>query len=141
MLESVLKYKYFILVALVIIVIGFTYRYFSNKTDPNKPEKIKKVSGVRMKGIGLASKLGFPTINLKLNKEIPCGFYAAKMNFANVVINATLIVGKNDLQRADCHFVQYHPNLDTLKKYDFHTLVKVINKESDIISTFNAGCC
>jgi FAD synthase len=99
--------------------------------------KIDKLTGTRIKGIHLAKQLGFPTVNLKLDKPIPCGFYKANTKFGD----ATIIVGKMDRYRADVHYLDFKEEIDREDIFTFWNVVRIVNNQSDIITTFNLGCC
>jgi hypothetical protein len=130
---------YLLLVIIILIFITFAlgYTYYLRKNNGNKIVKIKKINAVKIAGIQLAGKLGFPTVNVKLSKKISCGFYMADSKYGKV----TIIVGFNDLLRADCHFLNFIDEIDSVNNFEFKNLERIINDKSDIINTFNRGCC
>ena len=121
----------------IILCIGiiFILLYFwkKSKLDIKYPNEI---IGLRINGIKLAGYLGFPTVNIILNVSIPCGFYKGTTEFGNV----TLVVGKNNNKRVDLHFDLFNTEIDKLKYIKVTNIIKIINSESDIITTYNSGC-
>jgi hypothetical protein len=60
---------------------------------------MRELIGRRFKGIGLASKLGYPTINIRINGDIECGIYKGMTNLGSGVI---YVVGRGV---AECHII------------------------------------
>ena len=60
---------------------------------------MRELIGRRFKGIGLASKLGYPTINIRINGAIECGIYKGMTNLGAGVI---YVVGRGV---AECHII------------------------------------
>ena len=126
-----------ILFTILMICIIWMSRSINSKCVWDEKITIPQIIGTKIQGIGLASKLGFPTINLKINKPIPCGFYLAESEHGKV----TLIVGKLDRFRADVHFHNYNEKLEKLPEFNFWNAVRLIDSRSEIITTYNDGCC
>lgn len=57
------------------------------------------VCGKIVNGIGLASKLDYPTINLILNREIALGIYKCQTKFGNAILFVT------DPNIGECHII------------------------------------
>ena len=91
------------------------------------------VFGERVKGFGLATELGYPTINVKLKRAINCGFYTATSQYGKVIV----IVSK-DRKYAECHFKEYDKKIDNLETFYFWDLTRV--PESGIVKVYNQGC-
>jgi hypothetical protein len=125
-----------LLVLLVIAILFiFSYHIWINKSTcvDTTPDT---VNGTRIPGIKLASKLGYPTINLKLDRDLRCGFYSATSDYGDAII----IVGKRDPRRADVHFRNFDQKLDRIDTFSFNSLHRIVDERSDVITTFNAGC-
>jgi len=103
----------------------------------NEIVKISEIYGSRIKGIELAKKLGFPTINIRLDKTVPCGFYEADSDFGP----ATFVVGKLNNTIAFINFMEFKKKMDKVERFKFTNLRRIVNSESDFISTYNKGCC
>lgn len=91
--------------------------------------------GTKFKGAGLSSKLGFPTVNMTLDKKLECGFYGAKTKYGKI----TLIAKCNG--DVECHFLNYKKRIDKDKKFNIWDIEK-INAPDDqsILSIYNQGC-
>lgn len=128
-----------LIVLLIIVIICYRSIIYSitTKCVDDNIVIIDKLHGSRIEGIHLARELGFPTINLKLSKPAPCGFYTGNSQFGAV----TIVVGKEDRYRADVHFVNFNDEVDKMDMFMFWDVKRVVNRKSDVISTFNRGCC
>ncbi len=99
-------------------------------------EHLDQVRGYRIKGIGLASKMGYPTINLKLSEPLNCGIYTGKSDHGNVII----LVGGVDSYRADCHFLNFNDRVDEQTEFILYDVRPLTDQGDEIISTYNRGC-
>lgn len=90
--------------------------------------------GSRRKGIGLAKKLGYPTINIKLNKPMNCGVYTGDSDYGKV----TVFVTAND--NAECHYLNYTKELDNMKDIYIWNVTKLPSEKNSIIDIYNKGC-
>jgi FAD synthase len=97
---------------------------------------MESINGSKIKGIGLASKMGYPTINLKLSKPLKCGMYTGKSNYGDVII----LIGNRDNFRADCHFINFDETIDKQTEFILNDIQPLIDQDSEIISTYNKGC-
>lgn len=91
------------------------------------------VHGTRIQGAGLASMLGFPTINLDLDQNVPCGIYMGNTSYGDV----TLIITSTS---AECHFIHYNNEIETLDAFDIHDLQKAPSNLGGIIDIYDKGC-
>jgi hypothetical protein len=97
--------------------------------------KTDTLYGRRIKGFGLASSLGYPTINLYLIGPIKAGAYTAMHHKYGKVI-----VFINNANIAECHFLDFDNEIDKKKNLFFTELKKIDNHNSDsIVSIFNKG--
>lgn len=65
---------------------------------------MKEILGRKVKGLGLASKLGYPTINVHTNDHIDCGIYQGMTNLGAAVV---YVVGGGF---AECHIIDKKVN-------------------------------
>lgn len=98
---------------------------------------IPKVYGTKFTGIKLGRRIGFPTINIMVDTPLQCGIYDAKSHHGP----ATIIVGKSDQQKAFVNFMTFTNEMDSINRFEFWDLNRIINRDSDFVSTFNRGCC
>lgn len=120
----------------ILLLYAATINYIKYACNSNEKTIIKSITGYRIKGIGMASQLGFPTINVKFDRDVPCGIYSGTSQYGK----CTVIIGKNDLKRADIHFLMYDITIETQDKFDIFDLTRIVNN-ADIIATYNKGCC
>lgn len=128
-----------IVICLVIVIIIYCILLKITNTSclgENELFEISVASGSRIKGIDLSKNLGFPTVNIKLDEEIPCGIYNGESNYGYV----TFVVVKNG-KKAYVNFAEYKEEIDEIDRFRFTNLNRIVNSESDLISTYNRGCC
>lgn len=96
----------------------------------------KKVIGRKVKGIGLAKILNFPTINFKTDVDIPCGIYTGDTKYGRI----TLISAKYSNGIVDCNFHIFNKMIDNDDEIVIHNIKKINNDNSYTLKTFNDGC-
>ena len=116
----------------IFLFIKIYYLYSRDNKVKNIP---LKVIGKRYKGLGMARQLNFPTINMSLDKPVPCGIYLADTNYGKI----TMIIGKKNLYNAECNFHNY---LDEIANQEFFTItnIKRVYVKGDFLDTFYSGC-
>jgi hypothetical protein len=129
--------KILICLVIVLLIYCIASKIISSSCGANNNVTIDKLYGIKIKGTQVSRKIGLPTINVKLENPIQCGFYYAYSEFGP----ATIIVGKNNKQRAYINFLNFKPEIDNITKYEFWNLERVVNTDNEIIKTFNEGCC
>ena len=126
-----------ILLIIILICCYITVTSINNRCNQYEEVTVDEITGTKIEGIKLAGLLGFPTVNLRLDKPLPCGFYMGMSDFGNV----TVIVGKGDTYRADVHFLEFDDKIDQMDSFVLKNLERVVYSKSDIVTTFNRGCC
>lgn len=63
-----------------------------------------------VRGKGKGKKLGFPTVNIKLNKKIESGVYAGKVSYDGKEYKAGIFVGK-DKKILEAHLIGFSGDL------------------------------
>lgn len=93
----------------------------------------------------IEDRIGITSVNLKLDRDIPCGVYKLGTNYGN----ATMFVGKESLRLGYLVYAQKILGLDPQTKkdidkadlFDLWNLDRVSQKNDDFINTYNGGCC
>ncbi|MFH0819961.1 MAG: riboflavin kinase [bacterium] len=86
-----------------------------------------KVRGIIIRGKGKGKKLGFPTANIALKKEIPSGVYEGSVHIKDKKYQAAIFVGK-DKKILEAHLTGFFGDL-----YGKEITVEVLAKLRDII--------
>lgn len=124
-------------IILIIIVILFNSMiYNSIHACPKLAVKISYARGSRLPGNDSDDKFGIDTINLKLDRDIPCGIYNLNTTYGK----GTLYVSKNDKRFGYLTI----DNMNLLNKVSVLDLWNIERIESDnnyFIMTYNRGCC
>lgn len=125
-----------LIVLLIIIVMCNSVTYNSKYRCPKYTVKIKYVRASRLPGETFSEKVGIDTINLKLDRDVPCGIYS----LTNAYGKASLFVGNTDSRTGFMHM----KNMDVISKINLFDLWDLQRIESDtniFIRTYNRGCC
>jgi hypothetical protein len=98
---------------------------------------VEKIYGTKVNGIKLGRRIGLPTINLLLDSYMECGIYDAKSYHGP----ATIIIGNSDGRKAFVNFMIFKDEINSVDRFEFWDLVRIVNKDSEFVSTYNNGCC
>ena len=130
-----------LIICLLIVIITYItiIKIIYGSCSNNDVRIIDRTFGSKINGTGFTKKLGFSTINLKLDNSLPCGFYTASTHFGD----ATLIIGKSNQSRADVYFedISKVESIGDTSRYEFWNILKNNNINSDVINIYNTGCC
>ena len=96
--------------------------------------KTDYIYGVRTKGKGQASKLGYPTVNMILGRDLNCGFYECKFDDNDCV----LIVDRTK-RFGECHIKKYMKEYDKINNFYVYNLRKIESDEG-IVGMYNKAC-
>ena len=84
-----------LLIVLVIAIISFCSTVYNiQHRCPPATIKIEYVRAGRLPGLDFEERVGITTINLKLDRDVPCGIYRLNTVFGE----ATMFVSKNSLR-------------------------------------------
>jgi len=124
-----------ILVLIIAIVLLNTLVYNHIYKCPQPDVKIKYVRGSRLPR-ALSNDKIFDSIDLKLDRDVPCGIY----NLKNTYGNAIMFVSKYDKRVGYLTMknMNYLTNIDMIDLWD---LDRIESKADGLIKTYNSGCC
>lgn len=125
-----------VVVLLIVIVMCSSITYNTQYKCPKYTVKIKYVRGSRLPAKRLTERVGFNTIDLKLDRDVPCGIYS--MN--NAYGKATLIVDRNNSRMGYMNM----KNMDVISKinlFDLWDLQRIESEGNPFVKTYNRGCC
>lgn len=139
--------KYLIILVLLIFVsisILWIQYLYSNYLDNNKYKMENLPQNIfctPMKGARIASQMGFPTINYKTDKSIPCGFYMADTSFGQGVLISFGEMPKSE-QDIEIHYLEFDSNMERNKgnTIEIYNLSPVKESMSTLVNMFNQGC-
>lgn len=124
---------------IIVIILYISLEATINNTciHSYKRHYIPFIVGTKIDNLKISGKLGFPTLTIKLEKSISCGFYEGLTHYGQVI----MIVGKYEPTIADVNFRTYRSEIEKIERLDIWNLNRLIANESDIVKTFNDGCC
>jgi len=93
------------------------------------------IYGTKYSGFGIASNLGYPTINIKLLNKYKCGMYSGFSEFGEVIV---IVLKNND---AECHYKKYDKKIDELNIIYIYDVKPIESVEDSIVGIYNKGCC
>jgi hypothetical protein len=103
---------------------------------PEYTVKIKYVRASRLPGKIYTERVGIDTLNLKLDRDVPCGIY----KLYNTYGEASMFVGNNNPRFG----YLYMKNLEALKNVDMldlWDLTRIDASDNAFIRTYDRGCC
>lgn len=130
--------RYILFTLLLISIIYLIYYLVSSvpKDTIHKKDIVADFTGITVKGLGEASKMGYPTINLDLLKDIDCGAYTVNTEYGPGIMFVFA-----SQRSAEVHLLKSNPTIYRGITMKFNGLEKIIQKSKDgIIATFNNGC-
>ena len=118
------------------MIISYIYHYSYPKQCEHVPDYL---IGTPIKGIGLASRMNYPTVNYTINEAIPCGIYTVDSQYGNAVVFAN----KFKPNILECHFLNFRENMkdiiDNNNIYMFN-IIPFKNDKSLFLKTYLSGC-
>lgn len=112
------------------------YLFSGAKTPSAVPDVLV---GRPAKGIGLAGRIGYPTVNYNLDKEVPYGVYAVDSNFGKGV----LFVSPLSPAYVECHFLNFCDYMDDVVsscEVRMYNLTRIPHEQSPLLKAFMVGC-
>lgn len=126
-----------LLIVLLIIIVCCNAFIYSNKYKcPPYGLKIDYVRASRLPGFDYSDRVGIDTVNLKLDRDVPCGIYNMKTSYGN----ATLIVSK-DNYRLGYMNIENMNIIQGINLFDLWDLERIESRDNQFIITYNNGCC
>lgn len=116
------------IVVVVVVVLLFVV-FNTHQKEQSVPQQ---VVGERVYGNGMASQLGYPTVNVVVKPLIPAGMYVADTKYGKAVI---LVVRKE----WECHYLQWNPEIDKMQHLTYFNIRRLPSSAGSIVDVFNRG--
>jgi hypothetical protein len=135
-----------LIILLVICVLLFNSVVYSTQYRcPGESIKIEYVRAGRLPGTEFKKRVGITTINLKLDRDVPCGIYKLQTSYGD----ATIFVAKNSKRVGYLNYAQEvleanpetRREIDSADLFDLWNLDRVSGGDNEFINTYNRGCC
>lgn len=125
-----------VILLVILLLLCNSISYNTTYKCPSFPLKIRYVRASRLPGQTFTQRVGIDTINLKLDRDVPCGIYSV----TNIYGQGALMVTHTDprtgyLSMKDMQLVE---NAKLVDLWDLQRLDAMDNK---FIQTYNRGCC
>ena len=125
-----------VIVLLIVIVLCNSIVYSNKYKCPSSPIKIDYVRASRLPGATYSERVGIDTINLKLDRDVPCGVYSLKNSYGSGV----MFVGQSD-NRFGYMTIKDMNTINNINLFDLWDLQRLESEENTFIQTYNRGCC
>ncbi len=125
-----------LIVLLIIIAMCSSITYNSKYKCPKFTVNIKYIRASRLPGEHLKERVGIDTINLKLDRDIPCGIY----NLMTVYGKAIMFVTNTDSRIGYMHMNNME-SVANLSLFDLWDIQRLESSDNQFIQTYNTGCC
>lgn len=125
-----------VIILLIVIVLCNSVIYSNKYKCPSYSLKIDYVRGSRLPGTIYSEKVGVDTINLKLDRDVPCGIY----NLKNAYGDAVLHVGHGN-PRFGYMAMKDMSAIANINLFDLWDLHRQESEENYFVQTYNRGCC
>jgi len=124
-------------ILLAILVVSFAMLINSRKYKcaPNQLV-LRYVRASRLPGANYSERLGIDTVNLRLDREVPCGIYRVR----NIYGSGIMFVGSTD-QRAGYMNMKNMALIKGINLFDLWDLQRMDASDNQLIGTYNKGCC
>lgn len=124
------------LVIIILILLCKSITYNSIYKCPKLQVKIKYARASRLPGIQYKERVGIDTINVRLDRDIPCGIYRV----VNPYGYGILFIGTSDSRLGYLNMPDIKI-LDKINLIDLWDLERLESTENGFIQTYNRGCC
>lgn len=135
-----------LIILLVICILLFNSVVYTVQTRcPGENIKIDYIRAGRLPGSQFKERVGITTINLKLDRDAPCGIYKLDTAYGKAV----MFVGKNSNRIGYLNYPQEileanpetRREIDSADLFDLWNLVRINGGDNQFINTYNRGCC
>ena len=125
-----------VIVLLIFIVIFNCIVYNNQYKCPKYILKINYIRASRLPGSKYSERVEIDTINLKLDRDVPCGIYKVKTLYGYGI----LIVAKNN-KRIGYLNMKDTKLYDNVNLFDVWDIERINTDDNQFINTYNRGCC
>ncbi|VBB18600.1 hypothetical protein YASMINEVIRUS_1063 [Yasminevirus sp. GU-2018] len=125
-----------VLILLIIILLCNSITFNTIYRCPKYPLKIKYVRASRLPGKQFTERVGIDTLNIKLDRDVPCGLYKLTTTYGKGV----MFVGSANSRLAYLNM----DNMDVLSGVnllDMWDIQRLESEDNGFIQTYNRGCC
>jgi FAD synthase len=122
------KMKKYIFIIMIIVL------FFMYILNHKITENYDNINGKVIHGIGVSTKLDYPTANIKNNIGLDCGIYSGISNYGKCTI-----ISFNKMQELEVHIHNFKKNIYN-KVLKVKNIKKISNNSSGAIALINNGC-
>jgi hypothetical protein len=87
-------------------------------------------------GKNYAERVGLDTLNIKLDRDIPCGVYSVKTAYGNGII----FIGSPS-SNVGYFFMTDTKYLEKINMFDVWDIKRLESDDNKFLLTYNRGCC
>jgi hypothetical protein len=128
-----------LVIILVIIIVLFQCSIYNIQYRcPKESLRISYMRGSRTPPNIHAERVGIPTIDLKLDRDVPCGIYRTSTAFGD----GSIFINKNDNRKGYLYLIDNKDKaVDGVNLWDLWNIDRVESTDNHFIATYNKGCC
>lgn len=135
-----------LIILLVICIILFNSVVYSVQTRcPGENIRIEYVRAGRLPGYQSKDRVGITTINLKLDRDVPCGIYKLETSYGDAVMfvakESNRIGYLNYAQEVLASNPETERGINSANLFDLWNIMRINGGDNEFINTYNRGCC
>ena len=136
----------YLIILLVICVLLFNSVVYSIQSRcPGENIHIEYVRAGRLPGSKFKERVGITTINLKLDRDVPCGIYRLDTSYGNGVMFVAKHSNRVGYLNYPQEVLEANPEtrkeIDSADLFDLWKLRRINGGDNEFINTYNRGCC
>ena len=125
-----------VIVLLICFILFRCTVYSINTRCPQSEIRVSYARGTRMPGTDYKERVGFDTVNIKLDRDFKCGIYEFTSTYGKGVLYIS--VENNRLAYANFEDMKSIKNTNI---FDFWDIKRMTSDNNLFIKTYNNGCC
>lgn len=135
-----------LIILLIICIILFNSVVYSIQSScPGDNVRIEYARAGRLPESKFKEEVGITTINLKLDRDIPCGIYKLGTSYGDAVLFMTKSSNRIGYLNYPQEYLDANPEtrreIDSSDLFDLWNLMRINGGNNQFINTYNRGCC
>jgi hypothetical protein len=125
-----------IILLLMLFLLCNSVNYNTKYKCPKKKYHLDYLRIYVLPGKNYAERVGLDTLNIKLDRDIPCGIYSVKTAYGNGII----FIGSPS-SNVGYFFMTDTKYLEKINMFDVWDIKRLESDDNKFLLTYNRGCC